>query len=233
MSELKILYHGEARLADWGESRTGGKWVKLFLPDLDETDPLDSFRGMDTPSMKRSGHVLQLTIAEGDIIAATKTPEPKHWGYLSRKLYSLGFFHAQEVLEVLGTDDEFLAWIRTQPSAHSKEFSEFINGQGRCEAAHVRRSNNAGTGIKPEYSAIPLTHDEHALQHQQGESAIRDREWFDSQASKYRVLWAKTKLCELFNVESTRYIDPVNLVLWAIEKGIYHLLPKDYRNYEE
>lgn len=100
-------------------------------------------------------------------------------------------------------EQEFLAWIRTLPSCISGRFSEWVNGEGRCEAAHVRRANNSGVGTKPELSAVPLTHDEHYTQHTMGEAQClidhmpiyhnwqpdEAKEYFNEKAQEYRERW--------------------------------------------
>src|SRR5262245_14745507 len=53
----------------------------------------------------------------------------------------------------------------------------FVNGEGRCVAAHVRRASDSGTAYKAAYSCVPLTDAEHRLQHQKGESALKPPEW--------------------------------------------------------
>lgn len=85
-----------------------------------------------------------------------------------------------------GTDKQYRAWIQRQPSCISGRFSEWVGGEGRCEAAHVRRAGESGTGFKAPYSCVPLTRKEHAEQHQYGEF---DKDFFDKQAKKYLYLW--------------------------------------------
>ena len=72
-------------------------------------------------------------------------------------------------------DQDFLDWVSTLPSVLDGTFSEYHNGVGKCVACHVRRANNSGTSYKPLYSAVPLTNDQHQLQHQQGEMAMVER----------------------------------------------------------
>ena len=89
-----------------------------------------------------------------------------------------------------GSDKQFRLWISHQPSCVSGLFSEWMDGVGRCEAAHVRRTwLGSGTGKKGDYSAVPLTRQEHADQHQHGESSVADKEWFEAQAKKYLIAW--------------------------------------------
>ena len=88
-----------------------------------------------------------------------------------------------------GSDNEYQKWVRLWPSCLSGAYSEVVEGVGKCEFAHVRRASNSGTAYKPEYSGIPLTHDEHALQHQKGESVFCPPEWYEAQAQKYLTMW--------------------------------------------
>ena len=93
----------------------------------------------------------------------------------------------------------FEQWLRQQPSCLSRQFSEFVDGQGRCEFAHVRRvKRGAGVGIKPPDFGVPLTHEEHAMQHNKGEAytlaahgIITDNatQWFETQAQEYYEKW--------------------------------------------
>lgn len=62
----KILLHEEVQLMDWGESRSAGPFVKFRL---DDPQLLEIFRGMDTATAKRTGHILNITVSAGDIIA--------------------------------------------------------------------------------------------------------------------------------------------------------------------
>lgn len=101
------------------------------------------------------------------------------------------------------TDKDFQAWVRTQPSCISGSFSEWIDGQGRNEYCHVRRvSNGSGMGVKPPFSGVPMTHEEHAMQHQKGEAyllaaygIITDNaaDWFEQKADEYLTAYKKIK----------------------------------------
>lgn len=102
-------------------------------------------------------------------------------------------------------DKAFREWVQTQPSCVSGQFSEFVHGEGRSIAAHVRRSRDAGTGYKPLFSAVPLTDAEHRVQSNNGEAAclrkflggewhVDDaKSWFDEQVVKYREEWERTR----------------------------------------
>jgi len=225
MDELDILYHGEIQLLGWGESRARGKYITIRLWDVEE-DPLEPFRGLDVKNDK-SMHILNAVITRGDIVETVKEED---YGKIASGLYASGFFIAPPVLEKIGSDKQFRAWIQKQPSAISKDFSEWVDGEGRCEAAHVRRSNEAGVSYKPPYACIPLTHDEHQLQHQEGETALKPREWFEKARNKYLIAWAKeTLLKTLGNYEGFRDVPPELLKQWCDKHDLMNYLPTSYR----
>lgn len=108
-------------------------------------------------------------------------------------LHQYGFFRNPRVYTATGTDKMFLDWIRRQPSVVSGKFGAYNDqGEGRCEAAHVRRASNSGTGMKPEYSAVPLTPEEHRLQHQKGYAALgHEPDWFVKKSVECLEKWCK------------------------------------------
>lgn len=81
-------------------------------------------------------------------------------------------------------DSAYLAWLRKQPSAFS--------GRTPCEACHYRTSINSGIGIKPLYSAVPLTSDEHQDQHRIGTYKFAARDWWEAQVKKYQIAYEMT-----------------------------------------
>ncbi len=91
------------------------------------------------------------------------------------------------------TEDEiYRAWIQLQPSCISGQFSEWVNGIGKCVAAHVRRVKwGGGIAHKPKFCYLPMTQREHLLQHQHGESYFGPPEWFEEKVlfyqEKYRM----------------------------------------------
>jgi hypothetical protein len=230
MSDLDILYHGEIQLLGWGESKARGKYLTIRLWDVDN-DPLINFRGLDGKDSK-SMPVLNATITRGDIMTVV---EDEDYGKIASSLYASGFFLAPPVLEKIGSDQQFRHWIQKQPSAISKEFSEWIEGEGRCEAAHVRRANEAGVSYKPPYACIPLTHDEHQLQHQEGETALKPREWFEKARNKYLIAWAKETLLKVLGDHAGdeytgfREVPPAILREWCDGQDLGNYLPTVYR----
>lgn len=100
----------------------------------------------------------------------------------------------------MNTEDRaFQDWVRRQPSCISGGFSEWVDGEGRCEFAHVRRvCLGSGTGIKPLFAGVPLTHAEHTMQHERGEAYVLAAfgivvddaaAWFEAKAAEYLFLW--------------------------------------------
>jgi len=162
-------------------------------------------------------------IAKLSPAAAKATLKPKSlYGEAARALMLSGFFRSPDVWRAVGTDAEFLAWLRRMPCA-------VCNGEP-AEAAHVRRvADGAGTGIKPQYSAIPLCHEHHALQHQKGESAIGGKEWCDRQRIEHVQNWAWAKIKSDLGYESMADVPPAELRQWAVETGVDRFLPEDYR----
>lgn len=83
-------------------------------------------------------------------------------------------------------DAKFLAWIRTMPSAFS--------GKRPTVAAHYRTAANSGTGIKPLFSAIPLTWEEHRRQHDIGQYDFMPRDWWERKVKYYVKVFRERNL---------------------------------------
>ncbi len=77
-------------------------------------------------------------------------------------------------------DDDYLAWLRRQPSAFSGRRS------WPTVAAHFRTAENSGMGVKPLFQAIPLTNKEHQEQHRIGTFVFAPRSWWESQVRKHQ-----------------------------------------------
>lgn len=148
------------------------------------------------------------------------------WGKHYQILYRTGWFYHPDVAAAFGTDDEFLAWLRNQPCAFCQAIS---TDQAKTEAAHVRRvASGSGTGIKPPYSAIPLCHRDHALQHQKGESAMGGKEWFDQMRGKYITAWIKERLYAMTGTQSLGEVPPDQFREICLEHNIAQLLPRTF-----
>lgn len=152
------------------------------------------------------------------------------FGQYAKELRLSSFFfqgNTSPVWPAIGSDCEYLAWLRTQPSAYStRKGSE----NDPIQAAHVRRvSNGAGTGIKPKYSAIPLLASEHRLQHEKGESAVGGRDFFDKALEEHRQRWGWETLKKKLGYDHWNEVPPNVLHDWAEENNLLNYLPECYR----
>lgn len=177
--------------------------------------------------------VAQATVyAEEQAPAAVSQPTEIRWGEEAKILRQSGFFRAPDVWKAIGTDKQYLAWLKTQPCAYGdadmKHHAHECTGQ--VVPAHVRRvANGAGTGIKPEYSAISLCHHHHTKQHNDGESAMGGKEWFDKKRIQHVERWAWETLKASLGFESWTQVAPLTLYNWAVEKGVNKYLPDIYK----
>lgn len=137
-------------------------------------------------------------------------------------LYRSAFFRTPDVWRAIGSDADFLAWLREQPCCWCK-------APAPSEAAHVRRiSSGAGVGIKPEYSAIPMCHEHHRLQHEKGESFLAPQHTWDKARIRYLQDWGWARLKADLGYEHWHSVPPPVLKQWAGDKGLGHLLPGGY-----
>lgn len=239
--EIEIIHHGDVQLLDFGESRTIGPWIKLRLNDPDD---LAVFRGMDTASMKKTGHILSCTLAQGDIaeLAQEEKPKPKgRHGAFWREMIASGVFRCPPVLEAIGPESAFEDWIRAMPSVISGEFDwDGEKGEGRNQCCHIKVvSEGSGTAEKPPYFAVPMTAAEHAMQHQSGYSAVADLpegealEWFRKQAEHYRTEWASKRLAEELapGAESRSQVNPDVVRCWFADNELEIYLPAKLRTF--
>jgi hypothetical protein len=166
--------------------------------------------------------------------AVEQMQKPKgkgEFGMQARALRLSGFFRNQKVWEAAGTDKQYLEWLKTRISAldGDQDFG-YEDGEGRCVPAHYRRvEHGSGTGIKPEYCAIPLTNAQHQLQHAQGHDAIGSDEWWAENRINYLTTWAWERVRDHFGVDSFTEIDPKALNYWASENMVAEYLPIEYQ----
>lgn len=173
---------------------------------------------------------------------SSPAPEAKPYGKQAAELYRLGFFLNPKVLEAIGTDAEYLAWVRAQPCAVTGKFDytkDEATGETRmaCEASHVDRINlGRGMNEKPPYAAIPLTHHWHEKRHRVGVSVFADgdpakgKQWEEKQRARFVVQWASERLAQTLHAESMGYVAPDSMCAWAEEHELLNALPKIYRD---
>lgn len=277
---LNILIHDECQLVDWGESRSLGPWVKLKLSDIAE---LEALRGLDTATATRSGHILNLTLSEGDILTADsqrnqegklqtadkqaetgsqrnqegKKKSKGEFGSQAKSLRLSSFFLRPDVWASVGSDAEYQDWVRTQPCVICGSADLIADtGELKCESAHVRRAGESGTGHKAGYATVPMCHEHHQVQHNQGEVAVwletleempieaidkswptteakqlqMAKDWFDKQRIEHVQAWAWHTLKKELGFDSWAQVPPVHLYEWAIHNHIPEkMLPVEYR----
>lgn len=146
----------------------------------------------------------------------------------AQALHQSGFFRAPKVFTQIGTDAEFLSWIREQPCCLAGKL------RGACSGvivpAHVRRvASGAGTAIKPPYSAVPLCDGHHQTQHTQGEDHLGGPAWFDAQRIAHVSTWAWERLKNQLGFRHWYEVPPAILRNWAADHDVLNYLPQEYR----
>lgn len=63
------------------------------------------------------------------------------------------------------SDKNYLLWLREQPCVA-------CGAHPPSDPAHVRLNGRGGMGMKPKFSAVPLCHQHHLMQHQHGQTTI-------------------------------------------------------------
>lgn len=248
--DLTILFHDEVQLMDWGESRSGGPWIKFKLK---ESVDLDNFRGLDTPTQTKSGHILNLCVSQGDIIPAQETPKDKAlYGDEARALHQSGFMFCPHLWEHVGPPKSYQTWVTHQKSCLTGNFNEKDEaGALRNVPCHVRRvAKGAGTAFKPAYWIVPMTSEEHIAQHQGGETACLDtycpggqidhinmgkwsetaaKDRFDEMAANSVSKWAWETLKKKLGYEHWNEVPPDVLRTWCKPLDLIKYLPKEYK----
>jgi len=252
---VKILLHDEVQLLDWGESRSAGVWIKFRLLDASLLEP---FRGLDTAGLTKTGHILNLTVAEGDVIglaaAAEQLPVKTTYGEYAKKLRLSGYFlNLPQVWKAVGTDSRYRQWIMTMPSFINKFTDHHPDTNDiKNDAHHVLRATDKPARIgtnknKPAYKCVPLTHEQHVFCHDHGEKALLTKliykgreDWttdqakivFNQKVEEYVEDWCWMTLKEILGHESWSELEPTVLCEWAKKKGVYKELPPVYKNYK-
>lgn len=205
------------------------------------------FNEADSKSAKQllcdvGAHVAIARLSEAP--GQTEGAKDKPYGAQAEILYLSKFFYSYpEVWAAVGTDAEFRAWIQKQPSCLDGN-QDWVTelGEGMCEAAHVRRAGESGTAQKSAYSCVPLTHEQHQLQHSKGELAVIKKYrpkttltepdeasvWFNSMRIAFLREWCWEKTKRDLGYTSFALMPPSVLQAWAGEKGVGHLLPSGY-----
>jgi len=153
------------------------------------------------------------------------------YGQYAKALVQSGFFRSPVLWNVVGSDVQYLTWLKKQRCAFTGEYGHEDNP---IVAAHVRRvSNGSGMGIKPPFSAIPLNNFHHQQQHLHGEDSINNESWWSTQRIKHVEKWALERfrylLKEQFGVESLTWLSPDLMFKLSTENNFYHIVPAIYK----
>lgn len=148
------------------------------------------------------------------------------YGEQARELRLSAFFGYHDVWRAVGSDDQFLAWVRTQKCvARSGQPCD-----GPIQAAHVwRLKDDFGKGVKGPYAAVPLCAFHHRLHHQETEDAIGGRPYLEEKRYATVVAWCWVTMKKDIGVESMADAAPALVVAWCQKRGVEKYLPKDYR----
>lgn len=225
-----------AFLGSTSSAKTMADGTLRITVDLSPADAIGAFTAFGNPgsavAVARVTNEAALEADRGEVRKLGK-PVKGPYGEYAKKLVQSGFFMSPNVWAAVGTDKALLAWIRQQKSALSGQYGEYIDDVGFCVPAHVRRVDlGSGTAIKPEYSAIPLTKEEHDLAHQKGDSAIGDDDWWRKMRIKYVGKWAYETLKAKMGYDSYTDMPPRELVKWASKHDLTQYLPLAYINAE-
>jgi hypothetical protein len=171
-------------------------------------------------------HGTPAAIARLENDAATRAGRPGHaYGMEAKALHLSGFFRSPALWKLIGSQDDYGRWVRTNPCAFASE-----SCHGDIVAAHVRRIEyGAGVGRKPPYAEIPMCDHHHRIQHQHGESAVAPPDEFEALRIQYISRWARVMLKQCLGYESWADVPPDVLRGWAIEHGVDDYLPIEYR----
>lgn len=199
--------------------------------DVSPKESKPAFQLFGTP-----GTAVALAVIKNEVAVEHDRPKSEglktQYGEYARTLKLSDFFRTPDVWKAVGTDAEYLKWVKRMPSAISGEFSEYHDGVGFCMPAHVRRvEHGSGTAIKPPYSAIPLTKAEHDLAHHKGDSAIGSEEWWAKMRVTYVSDWCWETLKKHFFFDSWADVPPHYLANWAKTNDLLRYLPAAYRDY--
>jgi hypothetical protein len=84
-------------------------------------------------------------------------------------------------------DKRFRKWLQTLPCCVCGQFAEYVNGEGRSHAAHVR--HKSGIATKPLFQAVPLCYKHHEEQHRKGHNWFMSMEMWLKLADTYYKKW--------------------------------------------
>lgn len=205
-----------------------GGWKYEFVAEM-TADDFDLFNGHDLTGSAFESQIECTEVAQPGLFHDGPKPkkEQKPYGQEAVELYKNGFYFNPHVMAKVGTDTEYLEWLKTQPCCIRGSMSADKAHEGDVVAAHVRRiAAGAGTATKPMYSAVPMCNRHHQLQHQHGESQVGGKEWIDRERARHLSRWMAHVV---FGKESMGHVRPDLLTIWCKAEDIAQYLPEVYR----
>ncbi|HET7674629.1 MAG TPA: hypothetical protein VFL54_03810 [Gammaproteobacteria bacterium] len=201
--------------------------VAVFFGENGEAADMMTALGLSR-YLDRRAHVRVRLVQDADGRDVGKKKQKGPHSADAQALWRSSFFRSERVWQAIGTDAEFLDWLKTQPCCVSTK--EYGPHDGDIVPAHVRRiANGAGTGHKPEFSAVALCDKHHSrAQHHKGESAVGGKEFFDTQRLRHLQRWAWDKLVSDLGFTSMTHVPPLAVARWAASKGLESYLPLEY-----
>ncbi|MGB2815280.1 MAG: hypothetical protein WBC75_09380 [Dehalococcoidales bacterium] len=214
--------------------RTMADGTLRITVDLAPLDAIGAFTAFGAPGSPVALARISNSAALEEGRPKTGKPVKGPYGEYAKKLVQSGFFRSPAVWAGIGTDEEYLEWVKHQKCAKSGDFSEYHDdGEAYNIPAHVRRvEHGSGTAIKPEYSAIPLTNIWHQKAHQMGDSVVGDELWWDKMRIHYVSQWAYETMKAKMGYDSYTDMAPHRLVDWAKQHELTQYLPMSYINAE-
>ena len=186
--------------------------VQFDIDPMYKRDFLKLFPDIDTPAA----------------IAPLQTTQPVNasYGNYARILHGSRFLVDPAVLQHLGSDANYRAWIQDQSCivCGKQDYVE-DSGQLKCEAAHVRRADRFGMGYKAEYACVSLCRKHHGLQHLKGEDFIGGAHFVDKEHQRQLRGWAWQALKQQLGVDSMKQAAPQDVRDWAEQHGVADYLP--------
>lgn len=208
-----------------------GSWYRVSFELTQEDHQM--FMDADTPGLLIAAKACVVAHAEGELLEKKTEKKPKGpYSEQAKSLWLSSFFRNPKIWQAIGTDQQYLDWLKNQKcSIDDKKYGPH---EGDVVPMHVRRVKagdditGAGTGIKPQYSAIPGCNHHHDMQHNDGESAVGGKEMYDRLRIKYLQRWAWERLTALMGVESMAQVKPIKVFEWAKDHQIERYLPFEY-----
>ncbi|HET8550925.1 MAG TPA: hypothetical protein VFM97_00430 [Gammaproteobacteria bacterium] len=200
--------------------------VAVFFGENGEAADMITALGLSR-YLERRAHVRVRLVQDADGRDVGRKKQKGPHSADAQALWRSSFFRSEKVWRAVGTDDEYLDWLKAQPCCVSAR--EYGPHHGDIVPMHVRRiANGAGGSHKPEYSAIAGCDKHHHLQHQSGESAVGGKDFFDTQRLSHLQKWAWDKLVSDLGFTSMTFVPPREIARWAASHGLESYLPLEY-----